>query len=79
MTKAKYCSNVARPTLRKRALFMFGLGHALPVIFLSTLLATARRVASDKITSAGEWLTKILGLVFLIIGIVITAYALGGW
>jgi len=60
-------------------LFMFGLGHALPVIFLSTLLATARKVASDKITSAGEWLTKIFGLAFLIIGIAIITYALGGW
>ena len=60
-------------------LFMFGLGHALPVIFLSTLLATARRVTSDKITSAGEWLTKIFGLAFLIIGIAIITYALGGW
>jgi len=60
-------------------LFMFGLGHALPVIFLSTLLATARRVASDKITNVGEWLTKIFGLAFLIIGIAIITYAFGGW
>jgi len=29
-------------------LFMFGLGHALPVIFLSTLLATARRVQAIR-------------------------------
>jgi cytochrome c biogenesis protein CcdA len=58
---------------------MFGLGHALPVIFLSTLLATARKVASDKITSAGEWLTKIFGLVFLVIGIIVIIYALGAW
>jgi len=60
-------------------LLMFGLGHALPVIFLSTLLATARKVASNKITSAGEWLTKIFGLTFLVIGVALIAYALGGW
>lgn len=60
-------------------LFMFGLGHALPVIFLSTLLATARKVASDKITSAGEWLTKIFGFAFIVIGIALITYALGGW
>jgi cytochrome c biogenesis protein CcdA len=60
-------------------LFMFGLGHALPVIFLSTLLATARKVASDKITSAGEWLTKIFGFAFTAIGIALITYALGGW
>jgi cytochrome c biogenesis protein CcdA len=58
---------------------MFGLGHALPVIFLSTLLATARRMASDKITSAGEWLTKIFGFIFIIIGVALVIYALGGW
>lgn len=60
-------------------LFMFGLGHALPVIFLSTLLATARKVASDKVTSAGEWLTKIFGFAFIIIGAVLIVYALGVW
>jgi hypothetical protein len=36
-------------------------------------------VASDKITSAGEWLTKIFGLAFLVIGIIVIIYALGGW
>jgi len=60
-------------------LLMFGLGHALPVIFLSTLLATARKVASDKITSAGELLTKIFGFAFIAIGIALITYALGGW
>lgn len=60
-------------------LFMFGLGHALPVVFLSVLLATARKAASDKIANTGEWLTKTFGLAFIIIGIVMIAYALGGW
>jgi len=59
-------------------LFMFGLGHALPVVFLSTLVATARRVASDKITSVGEWLTKIFGFAFIAIGIALIIYGLGG-
>lgn len=60
-------------------LFMFGLGHALPVVFLSTLLATARKVTSDRITSAGEWLAKVFGLAFILIGIALVTYALGGW
>jgi len=60
-------------------LFMFGLGHALPVVFLSTLVATARRVASDKITNVGEWLTRIFGFAFIAIGIALVIYALGGW
>lgn len=60
-------------------LFAFGLGHALPVILLSVLLATARKMVSDKISKTGALLTKVFGLVFLIIGIVMIAYALGGW
>ena len=60
-------------------LFMFGLGHALPVVFLSVVLATARKVASDKIAKAGESLTKIFGLAFLVIGIVMIAYSLGAF
>jgi cytochrome c-type biogenesis protein len=60
-------------------LFMFGLGHALPVIFLSVMLATARKMVSEKFVSVGELLTKIFGLAFLIIGVVMIAYVLGGW
>jgi cytochrome c-type biogenesis protein len=60
-------------------LFMFGLGHALPVIVLSVVLASARKAASDKIAHTGEWLTRIFGLAFLVIGIAIIVYALGGW
>jgi len=60
-------------------LFMFGLGHALPVVFLSVLLATARKVVSNRISKTGELLAKIFGFAFLVIGIVMIAYALGGW
>jgi len=59
-------------------LSMFGLGHALPVILLSTLLATARKAISQKISEKGEWLTKGFGIVFLVIGIIMIGYALGG-
>ena len=59
-------------------LLMFGLGHALPVIVSSVLLATARKIVSGKTATAGEWLTRIFGLVFLAIGIVMIAYAVGG-
>jgi len=59
-------------------LFMFGLGHALPVILLSTLLATARKAISQKISEKSEWLTKGFGVTFLVIGIIMIGYALGG-
>lgn len=57
-------------------LFAFGLGHALPVIFLSVLLATARKIASEKTATISEWLTKIFGLVFVVIGIIMIMYTL---
>jgi len=60
-------------------LFTFGLGHALPVIFLSVLLAAARKAVSEKTTIAGEWLTKIFGIAFIVIGVVMITYLLGGW
>jgi cytochrome c-type biogenesis protein len=60
-------------------LFTFGLGHALPVIFLSVLLATARKAVSKKTALAGEWLTKIFGIAFVVIGMVMIGYVLGGW
>jgi cytochrome c-type biogenesis protein len=60
-------------------LFMFGLGHALPVVFLSVLLATARKAVSGKVSQAGELLTKIFGLAFLVIGTAMIIYMLGGW
>ena len=60
-------------------LFAFGLGHGLPVIFLSTLLATARSAISKKTIVASEWLTKIFGAAFVVIGMVMIGYVLGGW
>jgi len=60
-------------------LFAFGLGHALPVIFLSVLLATARKAVTEKTALAGEWLTKIFGAAFVVIGMIMICYVVGGW
>jgi cytochrome c-type biogenesis protein len=60
-------------------LLMFGLGHALPVVVLSVLFASARRAVSDKITNSSDLLKKVFGIVFLVIGIVIVVgYGYGG-
>jgi len=59
-------------------LLMFGLGHALPVVLLSTLLATARKVISQKISEKGDLLTKIFGTAFIGVGIVMLMYSLRG-
>jgi len=77
---------IALPRIASMSIFhgglllsIFGLGNALPVIFLSVMLATARKMVSEKFVSVGELLTKIFGLAFLIIGVVMIAYVLGGW
>lgn len=60
-------------------LLMYGLGHALPVVFLSVLLASARKAVSDKITNVSSLLKKVFGIVFLVIGIIIVVgYGYGG-
>ena len=60
-------------------LLMFGLGQALMVVFLSVLLASARRAVSDKITNMSFPLKKIFGIAFLVIGIIIVVgYGYGG-
>ena len=57
-------------------LLMLGLGHALPVIFLSTVLATTRKLVSGKVTEKGEWITKGFGIAFVAIGIIIIGYVI---
>ncbi|MCJ7763371.1 sulfite exporter TauE/SafE family protein [Candidatus Bathyarchaeota archaeon] len=60
-------------------LLMFGLGHALPVVFLSVLLAFARKAVSDRIANTSKWLKKVFGIAFLVIGIIIVVgYGFGG-
>jgi len=60
-------------------LFMFGLGHSLPVVFLSVALATARREIGKRMIAVGNWLTKLFGPAFVGIGLIMIAYALGVW
>jgi cytochrome c-type biogenesis protein len=57
-------------------LLMFGLGHALPVIFLSSVLATTRKLVGEKIAEKNEWLTKGFGIAFLVIGTIIVGYTI---
>ena len=50
-------------------LFSFGAGHAAPIVVLSTLLAMAREVASEKMADLGHRFTKLFGLAFIIVGV----------
>ena len=59
-------------------LLAFGLGHGLPVLFLSTLLATARKALRYKTTIVSGWLTRLFGIAFIIIGLIMIGYLVGG-
>ena len=52
-------------------LFIFGLGHGIPVIPLSVASTSAKMELGKKYVSAGKWATKIFGTVIIVIGILI--------
>jgi len=52
-------------------LLSFGAGHAAPVVVLSTLLAMARDIASDKLAGLGHRFTKLFGLAFVVMGVIL--------
>jgi len=58
-------------------LFTFGLGHGVPIIPMSTLLATAREAISKKSVLAGMWMTKAFGLILIAVGIGMILYLFG--
>lgn len=55
-------------------LFMFGLGHGVPIIPLAVLSGSARAVATRKFTRAGEYLAKVFGVIIILIGILFIIY-----
>lgn len=50
-------------------LFMFGLGHGVPVIPLAALSGQMRAQLTKKFSRTGQYLAKIFGLIILVIGI----------
>ena len=52
-------------------LFIFGLGHGIPVIPLSVASTSVKVELGKKYVSIGKWATKIFGTVIIVIGILI--------
>ncbi|MCG2826997.1 MAG: sulfite exporter TauE/SafE family protein, partial [Thermoplasmatales archaeon] len=50
-------------------LFIFGLGHGIPVIPLSVASTSAKAEIGKKYVSVGKWTTKIFGVIIIIIGV----------
>ncbi len=51
-------------------LFVFGLGHGIPIIPLCAITSSARGKLGNKYVTAGKWMQRIFGLIIIVIGIV---------
>jgi len=58
-------------------LFVFGLGHGIPIIPISTVSRTVRGNIGQKYISIGKWITKIFGIIVIILGFVFAARYFG--
>lgn len=52
-------------------LFIFGIGHGVPIIPLCTFTTSLRAKLGNKYVSAGKWMERIFGLTIIIIGIIL--------
>jgi len=55
-------------------LFLFGLGHGIPVILLSGLSGKMRANLTKKFTKKGEYITKGFGILIIILGLLFILY-----
>lgn len=51
-------------------LFVFGLGHGVPIIPLCTVTSSIRGKLGNKYVSAGKWMQRIFGIIIIAIGII---------
>jgi len=51
-------------------LFVFGLGHGVPIIPLCAVTSSVRGKLGNKYVSAGKWMQRVFGVIIIIIGII---------
>jgi len=51
-------------------LFVFGLGHGVPIIPLCAVTSSVRGKLGNKYVSAGRWMQRVFGVIIIIIGII---------
>jgi cytochrome c-type biogenesis protein len=51
-------------------LFVFGLGHGVPIIPLCAVTSSIRGKLGNKYVAAGKWMQKLFGMIIIIIGII---------
>ncbi|MFO7676915.1 MAG: cytochrome c biogenesis protein CcdA [Thermoplasmatota archaeon] len=54
-------------------LFVFGLGHGIPIIPLCAVTNTVRGKVGNKYVTAGKWMQRIFGIIIIAIGIIMAA------
>jgi cytochrome c-type biogenesis protein len=57
-------------------LFIFGIGHGVPIVPLCTFSSGLRAKLGNKYVATGKWVEKIFGLIIIIIGVI---FALRYW
>jgi len=53
-------------------LFVFGLGHGVPIIPLCTATSSIRGKLGNKYVTAGKWMQRIFGIIIIAIGVIMT-------
>ena len=51
-------------------LFVFGLGHGVPIIPLCAVTSSVRGKLGNKYVTAGKWMQRIFGIIIIVIGVV---------
>jgi cytochrome c-type biogenesis protein len=51
-------------------LFVFGLGHGIPIIPLCAVTTTVRGKLGNKYVSAGKWMQRLFGIIIIAIGVI---------
>jgi len=54
-------------------LFVFGLGHGVPIIPLCAVTSSVRGKLGNKYVTAGKWMQKIFGVIIIVIGVIMAA------
>jgi cytochrome c biogenesis protein CcdA len=65
------------PLVGGMMLFIFGLGHGVPIIPISTFSRTVGARIGEKYISVGAWTTKVFGLLVMAVGVVYAARYFG--
>lgn len=51
-------------------MFVFGIGHGIPIIPLCALTSSVRGKVGNKYVVVGKWMQRIFGILIIIIGII---------